>query len=94
MDLPDNNWREASEDLLWAKRYLVPLAMRQITARNKMQRQAKRPGAEPVRGLLVDTGAAHRQPRAEPRRLEGPEPAVLPAVHRALPDQDQAELIL
>ena len=69
MDLPDNNWREASEDLLWAKRYLVPLAMRQIKPHNKMQRQAKRPGAEPVTALMVRedlSGALATESRVSP----------------------------
>jgi lysophospholipase L1-like esterase len=50
-DLPESSWRQArAEDLLWARTYLVPLAMRQIKPHNKMQRRAKRPGAEPVTG--------------------------------------------
>jgi hypothetical protein len=53
-DLPANSWRQArSEDLLWARTYLVPLAMRQIKPHNTMPRRPKRPGAEPVTGLLT-----------------------------------------
>lgn len=54
MDLPASSWRQArAEDLLWAQKYLIPLAMRQIKPRPRMLRQPKRPGAEPVTGLLV-----------------------------------------
>lgn len=52
--LPDSSWCQArAEDLLWAKRYLVPLALRQIKPHDKVQRLAKRPGAEPVTALLM-----------------------------------------
>jgi lysophospholipase L1-like esterase len=54
VDLPESSWRQArAEDLLWARRYLMPLAIRQIKPPNRLQRQAKRPGAEPVTGLVA-----------------------------------------
>lgn len=70
-ELPDNSWRQArAEDLLWAKRYLVPLAMKQIKPHEKVQRMAKRPGAEPVTGLVVSGrlgGAPGTESWAPPR---------------------------
>ena len=75
IDLPDNSWRQArTEDLLWAQRYLFPLAMRQIKPHNKMQRQAKRPGAEPVTGLMVNghlSGAPATESRVPPHAQQG-----------------------
>ncbi|MCU1632966.1 MAG: lipolytic enzyme family [Micrococcaceae bacterium] len=49
-DLPDGSWREArAGDLVWAKTYLLPWALRQLRHRGAVEeRRAKRPYAAPV----------------------------------------------
>ncbi|WP_411374131.1 SGNH/GDSL hydrolase family protein [Arthrobacter sp. MPF02] len=61
-DLPEGSWRQArTEDLRWAKDYLLPWALRQIRphAREEVARRAKRPEAVQV---LPVTGGLDRSP--------------------------------
>lgn len=50
-DLPDSSWRHArAEDLVWARKYLVPWVLKRIRHQTEEELRAKRPVPGPVFG--------------------------------------------
>ncbi|MDQ4491560.1 SGNH/GDSL hydrolase family protein [Sinomonas sp. ASV486] len=59
-ELPPRSWREAkADDIVWAREYLVPWALRRLTARIPAEEpHAKRPVAGPVFGAPMPPGTS------------------------------------
>jgi lysophospholipase L1-like esterase len=64
-DLPEGSWRHArAEDLVWARKYLVPWVLKRIRHQTEEELRAKRPVPGPVFGTGVPPGAFIGQPPA------------------------------